>query len=139
MEEVNNIFYLWWHADSPSKKRFGIYNIADHSMIFQSPSDSDYTYDSPIIGGYGDCGFSLGCHSTAHEILRSHQTYILLERYALHDIEVWKAGAKLWTRDIRGDTGESFGEVQTSEISLTGKYIMLYEIYSAKLWLYEGG
>lgn len=138
IDDKNSIFYLWWDASSPGKIRFGVYNIADHSAIFESPTDSDYLYDDPDVYGVGDATFFMGCHALIFSILRSHQTYILLCRETRHTLEVWNAGTKIWTRDMREDTGETSGQAVSAEISLTGKYILFYDYYSQKLWLYEG-
>jgi len=142
IEESNDVFYLWWYANSPRKIRFGTYNISDHSAIFESPSDSDYTPYAPYVAGAGDYTFFSGCHSLEESILHSHQTYILLLRpdpsYYNNTIEIWKAGSLLWTRDIRDDTGEATAEPRATSLSLTGKYIMLFENTTNKLMLYEG-
>lgn len=147
IEEVNDIFYLWWYDDKThpeaDKTRFGVYNMSDHSAVFESPRDSHYLNNTEMYnGGYGDYTFWQGCHGIQQSIMRSHQTYILLNRYAATwfqpIIEVWRAGALLWTRDVLDDTGEASADIYTSEISLTGKYIMFFETTSRKLWLYEG-
>lgn len=136
IDEVNDIFYLWWYADSPSKKQFGAFNIADHSTIFQSPSGSHYTYDAPYVGGAGDYTFSHECHYLDYSMLCSNQTYILLARYPYGSVEVWRAGALLWSRTLSDDWGGTPSHAQAL-FSPTGKYIMIVEEYD-KLWLYEG-
>lgn len=139
IDEINDIFYLWWYADSPKKIRFGSYNIADHSPIFESPTDSDYMYEHPRVYGAGDYTFWPGCHSLWSSIMRSHQTYILLDRADLNTIEVWKAGNLLWSHNLDDEGGGSYAEPCATEISLTGKYILIYECSDLhKLILYEG-
>jgi hypothetical protein len=137
MEEINGIFYLWWYASSPAKFRVGTYNIANHSAIFESPSDSHYLYTYPFVIG-GSYSFKMGCNRLEDMILRSHQTYILLGRMDQETLEVWKAGSLLWSRDITADTGEASATIRSTEISLTGKYILFWDEQTAKLWLYEG-
>lgn len=146
MDEVNGVFYLWWLDDQGAPNwattRFGVYNIEDHSIIFESPPDVEYVASAPYVYGAGDRTFRSDCSDVSETILRSHQTYILLSRwdaaYYYHTIEVWRAGVKLWSRDIRADTGGSDEEFGPSEISLTGKYILGFSNDTNKLLLYEG-
>lgn len=142
MDEKNGIFYLWWYDNQGSPNwstiRFGVYNIVDHSIIFESPLDSDYTPSIPYVYGAGDQTISLGCHSLYEGILRSHQTYILVNRPGQNIIEMWRAGIKIWTHDITDDTGEAFAGPYATDLSLTGRYILFYEGVTHKLMLYEG-
>jgi hypothetical protein len=139
IDEANTIFYLWWKSSSPMKTRFGTYNIADHSVISESSSAIDYLYKPPSITGAGNYSFFIGCQYLRASILRSHQTYVLLERDDLNTIEIWKAGSLLWTHDLNVEGGGSYAEVCAAEMSLTGKYILLYECSDMyKLLLFEG-
>lgn len=139
IDEENDILYLWWYANSPQKIRFGAYNITDHSAIFESPTGIDYLYAGPAIVGAGDHTIQLPCHYLPYAVLRSHQTYMLLERDDLEKIEVWRAGSLVWSHDLNIEGGGSYAEACAAEISLTGKYILLYECSDLhKLVLFEG-
>lgn len=142
IDEVNDIFYLWWTSLSPVDYRFGTYNIADHSAIFESPINLDYVADGAYVSGAGDYTFTLGCHGFPESIFRSHQTYILLLRgdpsYYYSTVEIWRAGSLLWSRNVKLDTGEALASLRSAEMSLTGKYFMFYDTQGDKLWLYEG-
>jgi hypothetical protein len=147
IDEVNDIFYLWWgdnktHPEQ-DKMRFGCYNMSDHSVVFESPRDSHYGINTETYNaGYGDYTFWQGCHGIQQSIMRSHQTYMLLNRHAdtwfYPTIEIWRAGVLLWSRDVRDDTEEATADLYTTELSLTGKYIMFFDNATMKLWLYEG-
>jgi len=143
IDEIKGIFYLWWEdyrTDlSPWRVvRFGVYNIADHSTIFESPRTSDYKKYPPSLGG-GDYSVYLGITDFYYSgISRAHQTYILMNRADKEIIEVWRAGVKLWSRDVTSDTGEVSDVPYAGSISLTGKYILLGLDTSRKLALYEG-
>lgn len=122
--------------------RFGTFNLSDHSTIYASPTDEDYMNYGPYMGA-GDYTIEMGSRGGSYSIIRSHQTYIASTPYLATygygaTLLVWRAGSLIWSRDIRLDTGESSGEAEGFEISLTGKYIFLYDRHSTKLWLYEG-
>ena len=143
IDEIKGIFYLWWEdyrTDlSPWRVvRFGVYNIADHSTIFESPRTSDYKKYPPSLGA-GDWSVYLGITDFYYGgISRAHRTYILQNRADWKTIEVWRAGVKLWSRDVSGDVGASFSNIDAGSISLTGKYILLGIDGAQKLALYEG-
>lgn len=131
---------MWWldnqGAPNWSTRRFGAYNIADHTIIFESPQNANYTSETPYMGA-GDYSFHLD--SVYHvSISRSHQTYMLLNRVDDETLEVWRNGAKLWSRKPLADTLEATDTSYVASISLTGKYILAYVDTSEKLILYEG-
>jgi len=142
IDETNGIFYLWWQADSPRKVRFGTFKLSDHTTIYASPSDEDYLIYAPYCGG-GDYGIFMGAYGGTYNMIRSHQTYIVTTPYLGsyghgETLLVWRSGSLIWSRDIKLDTGESGAEATSFEISLTGKYLFVFDLYSVKLWLYEG-
>ena len=134
IDDKNDLIYLGWKdATSPFKRRYGIYNISDFSMVFQSPSDAHYAY----IYGNMIYGFGFGMAAMADVgASRSLQTYVFLLRSDRHTIEIWRNGVKIWTHDMRtevaGDT------VYYGEISITGKYIFILTNTNHKYILYEG-
>lgn len=143
IDEINGLFYLWWEdfrTDLPTWRvvRFGVYKIADHSIVFESPRASDYKNWAPMLGA-GDFSVYLGITDFYYSgISRAHRTYILIDRADWKTIEVWQAGVKLWSRDVSGDVGGSFSALYAGSISLTGKYILLGVSGTQKLALYEG-
>lgn len=143
IDEINGLFYLWWEdyrTDlSPWRVvRFGVYKIADHSTVFESPRTSDYKWEPPYLGA-GDFSVYLGISDFYYSgISRAHRTYILMNRADWKTIEVWQAGVKLWSRDVCGDVGGGCWALNAGSISLTGKYILLGVDGPEKLALYEG-
>jgi len=142
MDESNGIFYLWWGDNQPwpigNKRRFGVYKISDHSVVFESSSATHYVGNEPYTTGAGDYTIAIDCHGLRYQLLRSHQKYMLVPRDDSYTLEVWGAGSRLWSRDVRSDTGEAFCRFEAGYISLTGKYILFFDSESMKLWLYEG-
>lgn len=137
IDEENDIYYLWFINNS-AKHAFGAYNIQDHSVIFESPSGSHYTSGPPNTD-MGEYAFHLGaCALSYSSISRSHRTYILLWRFTGEMMEVWRAGAKIWERNLSADSPQAVESPRVATISLTGKYILIMLNYEYKLILYEG-
>lgn len=130
------------YEDSSSKKRFGIYNISDFSVVYESPVGVNYTYDYPNLSNkdalhLGTSYFAYGGFS------QSIQTYLLLLRSDMDTIEVWQGGASaVWTTNAQTDFGAD-STCDAGGISITGKYVLvvMYETsspYDYYLMLYQG-
>lgn len=130
IDDKNNALYLSW-KDSSGDHRFGLYNTADFSVIFQSPAGADYKYR----GLTGAATFTRDVCLDSGGAL-SLQTYVVINRYDGVTMEIWRGGVTpLWSRDITLD--ESGTYVRMFTISMTGKYLLVYTT-SKKLLLYEG-
>ena len=137
IDDKNDVLYLAWEdGDTPPRKRFGIYNLSDFSVVFESPSGLDYLALFPNQSyarflKLGDVMLAEG-----GGLSRSLQRYVLLVREDEETIEVWRGGAiPLWSRNITLDT--TGGTPYAGEISLTGKYIVVRSD-ADDLILYEG-
>ena len=131
IDDEKGILYISWR-DSAGFRRFGVYNIADFSAVFESAAGSNYK-------SYGIAGekYAMRGEVTEMGIAVALRTYVLICRYDREMLEVWQGGATpLWFRDISGDNAGAY--VRTIQISLTGRYILVYT-NSSELMLYEGG
>lgn len=132
-DETNVITLMWW--DGSADNRFGIYNIADFSVVFESPPGSSYTSSCPydeftlvLLRGFIEMYGGGGSISL--------KKYILLLREGDDAIEVWRGGASaLWSHDTSIDEAGTY--IRAGIISLTGKYVLV-QTHSGKLILYEG-
>lgn len=132
IDEINGVFYLNW-AKSSSVNAFGIYNLSNHSTVFESLTD--YTASAP----FGVKGVCIGHANVNYGFSRTLQTYTLIMRADWHTIEVWRGEASpLWSYDpVTDDPGQGYAD--QFSISGTGKYIMLYIHGGGEhLMLYQG-
>ena len=141
LDEDNEILYLGWDQYTSTylgtdglthghNSRYGIYNLADFSVIFESPVDADYLSFSPDASGnqwpiHGCCCLGDG------GIGRSHKSYVLeaweeTENYN-DTIAVRRKGNLLWSHNVYDDIIETGGYiwVANGEISPTGKYVLI--------------
>lgn len=124
LDDKNDLLVLTWHDGAVAGdhwNRFGIFNLADFSTVFLSPSGQDFTKAQPdngYLGGamYGNTGVDYGGTS------RSIQTYYLLVRNDSITIEVYRGGSLLWSRNVSAEGHTSVG---TIGISSTGKWILI--------------
>ena len=141
IDEENSVISVAYR-DTTSNWRFGVYNISDFSVVFESAAGSKYTYLHP------DTREKRGMHHnmvdfTYGGMSRSLQTYLLLLRTDRDTIEVWRGGSTvLWSRSIAADFTRS-SWVFNGHISLLGKYILIVtqdasSPYYTYLMLYEG-
>lgn len=139
INEINGTITLV-HEDGTGKKRLGVYNINDFSVVYESGVDyiesaPNMAYAGPSCLGMVE--FDYGAYS------RSKETYILIERDNRKTIEVWRGGAAaLWSRNVASDHGTVL-YCYTGLISYTGKYVIVgirenYSPYLDYLMLYEG-
>lgn len=140
LDEKNGVLYLsWTNSVWPNKSRFGLFNLADFSVVFISPSD-DY-YQPVYFNVMYHVSYEFGnAYLGNGGVSKSIQSYVILAQWGtMHTIDVWRGGATpLWSRDIRLDTGSDTEGICTAMISPTGKYILIYENWYDKLILYEG-
>jgi len=140
IDERNNTIVSYWADKTGSTyiTRFGIYNLSDGSIVFESPEDAQYLFHNPtiriwdkdygkIIDGMVYVHYSLG---DAGDMSRSVQSYFLLLKSDGITVETWRSGASaLWSRDFHGDIQAPLTQEWTNlmqfGISLTGKYILL--------------
>lgn len=141
IDEKNNVIIVNW-ADNSNKTRVGMYNISDFSVVYESPTGSDYTLGS--TENTRKQGFHFGMVNLYYGgRSRSQQTYILLERVDYDTIEVWRGGAaRLWYRSTAADFGRAVWP-DAGAISILGKYILIVvrdktAPYDTYLMLYEG-
>ena len=142
IDTKNEVLVINWQ-DTDGYFRFGIYNLEDLSVVFESSAGSHYTEDTPdnlydesVRFGFVD----MGCGSFS----RSLQSYVLLLREGYETIEVWRGGsAYLWARNIYGDLGDRYAEY--GAISSTGKWIVIGSdlyvegaYYNLQIAVYEG-
>ena len=139
-EKNETLSVAWW--DKSYDSRFGIYNLSDFSVVYESSLGSNHLYDFPYMPNksfitQGMVSFYQG------GISQSLQTYLLLSRIDQDIIEVWRSGASaLWSRNTQTDFGAA-SSCYAGGISLTGKYIIVLVIedsspYDTYLMLYEG-
>lgn len=133
----NDILYLAWRETGwPNYARFGLYNPADFSEVFKSAAGAHYMASGSttmfnMSFFLGNSDFSQGGLSRALE------TYVLLTRIDGKTIEVWRGGSSaLWTHDIQNEVVN--GCVASGTITITGKWILIYDECFNKLILYEG-
>lgn len=137
IDEVNEVLYLSW-GDDNSDARFGIFNLADYSVVFNSTPNVWYQRDYFDI--YDMKNYCFGNVYLAYGgASRSLQTYVLLSRSDQKTIEVWRGDATpLWSRNIQLDTDSDTEGIYSGMISPTGKWILVYESWYEELILYEG-
>lgn len=136
IDDSNDVLYLAW-KDSAGNLRFGLYNLSDFSVVFQSSSGSDYLDCSPknTYASFFLFGMAMEIEGG---ISRSLQTYVLIATDS-HDIEVRRGGSSmLWARDIQNDTAGVW--MEGCAISPTGKYIVVfvYDVGDYYIMLYKG-
>lgn len=126
IDDKSDVLYLSWKDKTYSKNRFGAYNLADFSAIFESPADEYYT-NTAAFGSLKEF-LTFGYVETNYGgMSRSIQTYLVLQRADYHTHEVWRSGVKLWSRDYRLDSDmlNDNSWCGYGGMSITGKYIIL--------------
>lgn len=138
IDEKNEVLNVLWQ-DENLNRRLGIYNLADFSTVFQSPSGSNYMGMYPnvanlLFGMFGLANVEEGGFT------RSLQSYVAIYKNDEVTIEVWRGGSSpLWTHDVQDDAPGLAGGAL--EISPTGKWLLAIPYWGAvygRLVLYEG-
>jgi hypothetical protein len=135
LDDKNDLFYVEYR-DASGFQRYATYNLDDFSNIFLSPSGQNYRQKSSAwnyesVAKMGDVWlYSRG-------ISTSVQTYLLILRYDLKTLEVFREGSLLWDHDASGEGATS---VEKGGISLTGKWVLVCVDTAGgyRLILYEG-
>ena len=134
IDDKNGVFHLTWR-DGATKSRFGIYNLADFSIVFESPSGSHYG------SGYPQAAYGRVAQRSWNDMVDSGgsislQTYLLLMRDGYQIMEVWRGGATpVWSHDTSDEEAGTY--IGYGMISITGKWIILLN-GNDKLICYEG-
>lgn len=136
IDERSDVLNLAWRDNLLGKYRFGIYNLSDFSVVFQSPSASSYFYNAPSADNARWTALGNVCLGETG-ISRSLQSYVLLLGSDHHTIEAWRGGSSpVWSHSIRDE--EAGDSARFGEMSLTGKWILVSTASNKKLILYEG-
>ena len=133
INEDKGIFAITWR-DAASSDRYGVYKLADMSVVFQSPAGAHYLYSRPelsyhrwiTIGETGD--FSGGGYAA------SRTRYLAIVRNDGRTLEIWKDGVLKQTIVITDYIAGAYCEL--GHFSLTGKYLILTTL--PYLLLFEG-
>lgn len=134
IDDKNDVLSVLYH-DSSNYNRFGTFNLADNSTIFNSTSGVEY---SPA-GSTPELNYMSGGDNSYiyNNIDVSSRSYLLLLRDGNMVIEVWRAGSLVWNHNT---TSEGVTGVYSGGVSNTGKWIVVgvYIGGNANLICYEG-
>lgn len=138
VDEVREVISIAWR-DNSGDYQFGVFNLSNFSVVFQSGTGSDYQYGRPDLGYKRGIAYGGAAAYNTGGMSRSILSYLLLQRRDTRTLEVWRGGATpLWTHDLDTDFEPPTVNLYDVGISSTGKYIVVFGAETASIALYTG-
>lgn len=106
IDHMNDILYLWWENNGTPRKKvqFAAWNLPNGSTIFESDPTTDYLASSPDGEWQGRSIFPGQVPLEDYAgISRSFSTYLSFLCWDKNEVEVWRNGSSIWSRDVAQD------------------------------------